>query len=90
MHVNNYLLCYDIANPRRLQRVYRACCRAGTPYQYSVFHLQGSLEMVDELLAKLAALIDPDQDDLRLYRIGGPETIACLGCALTPSDTYFV
>lgn len=33
-----YLVCYDIADDKRLRKVHRIMCGYGEPWQYSVFH----------------------------------------------------
>lgn len=33
----DYLVCYDVRDPRRLQRVHRHLLAVGIPLQYSVF-----------------------------------------------------
>ena len=62
-----WLICYDIADPRRLQRVHRVVCRYATPYQYSVFSMLASRKQVTEVLLEVAELIDEQEDDLRAY-----------------------
>ena len=34
---NRYLVCYDVADPRRLARIYKRMHGFGQPVQYSVF-----------------------------------------------------
>lgn len=64
-----YVIGYDIANPRRLQRVHRALCRHATPLEYSVFLLVGEEADKARCLAELAALIATDEDDVRCYAL---------------------
>lgn len=86
----SYLLCYDIANPRRLQRVFKACVRAGIPYQYSVFWLQLTQEGLDRLLHQLEALIDPKEDDIRVYRLPKDQPMHGLGAGLFPEGILLI
>ena len=37
-----YLIGYDISDPKRLQRIYRKMTHYATPIQYSIFLLDGS------------------------------------------------
>lgn len=62
-----YVIGYDIADPRRLQRVYREMCRHASPLEYSVFLLVGGEAQRSACLAALAELIDADADDVRCY-----------------------
>ena len=34
------LLCYDIRDPKRLQKVHREVKKVGMPLQYSVFYIE--------------------------------------------------
>jgi CRISPR-associated protein Cas2 len=62
-----WLVCYDIASPRRLARVRRWLVRHAVPVQYSVFVATGTAAEIDALVAGLARRIHPRQDDVRLY-----------------------
>lgn len=62
-----HLIAYDIADPRRLTRVHRALTRVGIPLQYSVFLVPITATALDTLLAELAKLICPAEDDIRAY-----------------------
>lgn len=62
-----HLLAYDIANPDRLRQVHRAVRQAGIPLQYSVFLVPGRAADVDLLLRELEQIIEPLEDDIRVY-----------------------
>ncbi len=62
-----YLVCYDIAHPRRLGRVFRMMKGRGIHLQYSVFYCELTRPQLEEIKGKLSALIDPEEDDLRIY-----------------------
>ena len=62
-----YLICYDIADPRRLGRVHRATVREALPVQYSVYLYEGSTRELRRFLAALEAIIEPLEDDVRAY-----------------------
>ena len=62
-----WLLCYDIADPRRLQRVHRVVRRHAVPVQYSVFHTIATRHEVLSVLHEIEEHIDPRQDDVRAY-----------------------
>ena len=66
MSQENFIIGYDITQPRRLQRVHRLMCRFATPLEYSVFLLVGSTAEKDRCLAALSALIEKS-DDVRCF-----------------------
>lgn len=63
----SWLICYDIADPRRLQRVHRTACRHATPLQYSVFHAVATRNEILTALRDIESHIDSLQDDVRAY-----------------------
>ena len=62
-----HLICYDIADPRRLGRVHRRLVKHGLPLQYSVFLVYTHKPGLQRILAEIAALIDCREDDVRAY-----------------------
>lgn len=84
MHIGHYLVCYDITDPRRLQRVFRASRRFGTPFQYSVVYFCGNEHQLALFLGALEELIDPMSDDIRAYRIRSLKQITTLGQSIQP------
>ena len=65
-----WLLAHDIADPKRLQKVWRLMRKEGLPLQYSLYLLQGDRQRVQRLLEQLTLLIDKKADDLRVYPLG--------------------
>jgi len=63
----NWLIGYDITDPKRLNRVHRAMVNRATPIEYSIFLFIGSEKGLAECLAAVNALIDPKTDDVRCY-----------------------
>ncbi|MBN2208231.1 MAG: CRISPR-associated endonuclease Cas2 [Candidatus Coatesbacteria bacterium] len=69
----SYLVCYDIREPRRLQRVHRVVRGYGERWQYSVFfcvlkdidrvRLQSDLEVEMNLKEDQAVIIDMGPDE---------------------------
>lgn len=62
-----FVIGYDIADPRRLQRVHRKMCRHAMPLEYSVFLLVGNDDDKRRCLDAMAELIVADADDVRCY-----------------------
>ncbi len=65
----NWLICYDIANPKRLQRIHYRVARKAMPVQYSVYLFHGSAGQLEALFAELETLIHPKEDDIRAYPV---------------------
>ena len=65
--VTDYLVCYDIRDPRRLRRVHRCMREWGTPLQYSVFHCRLSERQRRRVTVDLRRRIDERVDDVRIY-----------------------
>lgn len=74
-----WLVAYDIADPRRLQKVGRHMRKEGLAMQYSVYLVRGNKVKIDKLLDQLSALIDVRADDVRAYPLGENVRIWGLG-----------
>lgn len=74
-----YLLCYDIADPKRLQRVHRIAIQHGIQWQYSVYYHYLNRRQAEALMNEIAEVIEADEDDVRLYPISGTPDIRTLG-----------
>lgn len=70
-----YLLVYDIANPRRLQRLHRAVRAEALAVQRSVFLVHGTQTEIERLLDRLETLMNPAEDDLRAYPVDEPSAL---------------
>ena len=67
--VEPYILAYDIADPKRLQKVHKQLKKWGLPLQYSVFTLDLNDREAATLMSILGRLADNEHDDIRLYRM---------------------
>ncbi len=80
----SYVVCYDIANPKRLRHVFKTMKAWGDHIQLSVFECQlRSVDLV-RLQAELAAIIHHDQDQVLFVDLGptegrGDRVISALG-----------
>ncbi len=81
-----WIVSYDIANPRRLQRVARLLEKTGLRLQYSVFAVREETRSVNELKAALAQVIKPSEDDVRIYPISARGRSLMLGATMLASD----
>jgi CRISPR-associated protein Cas2 len=68
------LVSYDIPDDRRRTRLAHALKDFGVRVQYSVFECRLKEEQLNRLRARMAALIEPAEDSVRIYRL-------CADCA---------
>ena len=62
-----HLVAYDIADPRRSDRIRKLLKAVGIPMQYSVFLCFLNEPAREKLAYELERLIEPRQDDVRIY-----------------------
>lgn len=79
-----YLISYDIADPRRLQRVHAFLKKHAMPVQYSVFLARVSERRLVSLLAEINQRIDPRSDDVRAYPLPADCEAVTLGRLYLP------
>lgn len=77
---SDYLVCYDIASPRRLSRVYRFIKGRGIHLQYSVFHCSLTWDALRMMKMGLRSLIDEEKDDIRIYPLPANCKVYVMGC----------
>lgn len=83
---HTFIVSYDIADPKRLRKVFRVCQDYGNHLQYSVFECDLNGREKVELEAKLKAVIHHDDDQVLFIALGpaesrGERTITALGQA---------
>lgn len=83
-----YLIAYDIGDPRRLGRVHRFLKVRALPIQFSVFLVRCQPEAIEQMAAHLAELIDPRQDDIRIYRLPERCNPRILGRPILPDGIF--
>ena len=74
-----YLVCYDIADERRLQKVCNFMKGIGVHFQYSVFLCRLTWRELGGLKEALEQLIEPSEDDVRIYPLPSRSLIFALG-----------
>ena len=66
-----YIVCYDIADPKRLYRVARVCEAFGLRLQDSVYQCWLQPGQLSDLTAKLKVQMDLERDTVRVYPVCG-------------------
>ena len=75
----DWIIAYDISDPKRLGRVYRLMQKRAIPQQRSVFRANMSTVQARELRDELKQLIDVRKDDVRLYALPATPEIIRIG-----------
>ncbi len=83
---HTFIVSYDISDPKRLRRVFRACQDYGNHLQYSVFECDLNATERTELEAKLRDVINHEMDQVLFVELGpaesrGDRVITALGQA---------
>ncbi|TDU67130.1 CRISPR-associated protein Cas2 [Prosthecobacter fusiformis] len=86
-----FLVCYDIANDRRLRKVFKTCRNYGNHLQYSIFECELNPREKARLETELKDLIKHDEDQVLFVSLGpsegrGDRVIAALGLPYTHFD----
>jgi len=85
-----WLVCYDVTDPRRLARVFKCLRGHGIPIQKSVFLVDASQAQMAALAQRLAELIDATQDRLNAYRLLAHGQHVIMGEPLVHADVWLV
>lgn len=64
-----YIICFDVADKRRLRAVSNALENHGARVQYSVFECYLDANELNTLQQIISALIDPEADHVRYYEL---------------------
>ena len=65
-----YLVCYDVADAKRLRKVFKTCGNFGDHLQFSVFECDLNPSEKVELETALGEIINHDEDQVILCRAG--------------------
>ncbi len=85
-----YLICYDIADPRRLTRVHRFLTTRAVALQYSVFSAILRRRELEDILENLDERIDPRKDDVRIYTLPDVPRVTAIGRSFLPEGITFI
>ena len=86
-----FLVCYDVANDKRLRRVFKTCSNFGDHLQYSVFECDLNAAEKIQLEEALSKIIKHDEDQVLFVALGpaegrGDRVITALGLPYTRFD----
>jgi CRISPR-associated protein Cas2 len=65
-----FLVCYDVADDKRLRKTYKKMCGFGDPMQYSVFRCELSPTEKQLMKESLWEILNWDQDRVMLLNLG--------------------
>jgi CRISPR-associated protein Cas2 len=87
----SYLVCYDVADDKRLRKVFQTMRNYGDHLQFSVFECQFTAMDLARCRAELSALIHHTEDQVLFVHLGpaegrGDRVITALGKAYTKLD----
>lgn len=85
-----WIVAYDISDRRRLARVHRLMLCRGVPMQLSLFRANMNALEAKALRREIEKLIDPREDDVRLYALPAEPEITQLGRDDLVSGATFV
>ncbi len=68
MRYFNFLLCYDICDAKRLQKLQRLVSKSMLQIQYSVYYATLTKKQADELIVQIKKIIH-DKDNICLYEV---------------------
>ena len=71
--LNKYIVCYDISEPRRLQKVHRYVSNEAEFLQKSVYQLYANSKSLESFIRTIEKIICVDSDDVRIYPLS-PQT----------------
>ena len=89
-HRRPLLICYDIADPKRLRRAFHEIRDVALPVQKSVFMAEMTQAELELLLGRLAELIEPKEDRVQIFMLHDLSKAMGLGCVVSINQTCVV
>ncbi len=66
----DFVVCYDISDPKRLKKIAKAVERRALRIQYSIYVLfDATQQELNILLENITKIYNQEQDDIRVYKI---------------------
>jgi CRISPR-associated protein Cas2 len=85
-----HIIAYDIGDPKRLTRIHRYLKKLAMPIQYSVFLIECNAKELQEVRDHLQEMINPKQDDIRIYTLPLKPVIMTLGKQALSQGIYLL
>ena len=90
-----YIVAYDVSDPKRLRKVFRAMRGYGDHVQLSVFRCELNHRELVELRARLGTLIHHEEDQVMFVDVGpvegrGSTSISAIGRAYTHPERHAI
>lgn len=82
---NRYMVCYDVADPKRLRRTHAKMLGYGDPVQFSVFECELSRKEIAIMKSDLSGILNWGEDRILIADLGpaeGGRRAEYLGAAL--------
>ncbi len=89
-HRRPWLICYDIADPKRLRRTFNELRDVALPVQKSVFVAELTQAELEKLMLRLAEHIDPQEDRLQVFILQELAALRSLGQAVPMGKAWVV
>ena len=90
----NMIVAYDIADPKRLNRVAKVIKDYGLRVQKSIFEVRVNDALFSEMRARVEAIIEPDVDGVKYFplceKCAGTVEIIGQGVYIDPDEEYYV
>jgi CRISPR-associated protein Cas2 len=88
---NAYIVSYDIANPKRLRRVFKTMCGFGDHIQFSVFRCEFTAMELVRMKGVLAEIINQKADQVLIFDLGpidgrADDSVDWIGLPLAPKE----
>jgi CRISPR-associated endonuclease Cas2 len=74
-----FIIAYDITERKRLQRLQRLVSTQFLQLQYSVYYGSMTRKHMDAFITAMQKIIDPSDDDLRVYEVDPLENSFVIG-----------
>ncbi len=66
----NFLICYDIADPKRLAKIAKSLEKVSIRIQKSIFYyMEATAKDIEQIVTIIEKIINRDEDDVRVYKV---------------------
>jgi len=66
----NFLICYDITDPKRLAKIAINLEKVSIRIQKSIFYyMEATAKDIEQIVSIIEGIINKDEDDVRVYKV---------------------